>query len=146
MDYHLNSKNDIEDILPSNEVIIFIFLFQEAKKDNYNYKHNDLLETELFKPDLHLKDSNNNIDNNSNSNGNLNEKEKEERKFYDNLINVIVTQENIIDSCKSNKESLEIFNNEITKNIMEFKLNSEKYGKYLRLIKNEFQMISDLMR
>lgn len=66
--------------------------------------------------------------------------------FQDYLQNIIKTQEDIIKKTGEANEKLKNTNVIIQDQIENFKMHSERYGKYLILIKNELQLISDTMK
>ena len=66
--------------------------------------------------------------------------------FQKELLNIINKQEKILSSTSTINEKFGV-SNEITKEqIMSFKTNIDKYGKYLIMIKKELGMISDTMK
>jgi hypothetical protein len=67
-------------------------------------------------------------------------------KFYDDLKMVIKTQENILISTLMAKEKIKYANEISLDQLKNFKDNSQKYGKYMKLIHDELNQISDLMK
>jgi hypothetical protein len=67
-------------------------------------------------------------------------------KFYDDLKTVIKTQENILISTLMAKEKIKYANEISLDQLKNFKDNSQKYGKYMKLIHDELNQISDLMK
>ena len=66
--------------------------------------------------------------------------------FQKELLNIIQKQEKILISTSTINEKFDI-SNEITKEqISSFKVNIDKYGKYLLMIKKELGIISDTMK
>ena len=62
------------------------------------------------------------------------------------MLNIIQKQEKILISTSTINEKFDI-SNEITKEqISSFKVNIDKYGKYLLMIKKELGIISDTMK
>lgn len=86
-----------------------------------------------------------NDDKNITEKQNLNSQDNQE-KFYDNLRTVIKTQENILTMTTMAKEKIKYANEISVDHLKSFKDNSMKYGKYLKLIHEELQMISDLTK
>lgn len=75
-----------------------------------------------------------------------NRKEANSKKFYDHLQNVIKTQEEILSSTTTVKEKLKFTNDSSIEQLKQFKDNSMKYGKFLKMINEELHLISDLIR
>jgi hypothetical protein len=71
---------------------------------------------------------------------------EEKSKFYDNLRTVIKTQENILTMTCMAKEKIKYANEISVDQLKNFKENSLKYGKYLKMIHEELQMVGDLMK
>ena len=78
--------------------------------------------------------------------------EKEDEKIDPNLIfqkellNIIDKQEKILSSTSTINEKFDVSNQVTKEQIASFKINIDKYGKYLLMIKKELGMISDTMR
>lgn len=67
-------------------------------------------------------------------------------KYYDHLQMVIKNQEHILEKTSLAKEKLK-YGNEISLDQLKiFKENSNKYGKYLKMIQGELQSVSDLLK
>jgi hypothetical protein len=82
--------------------------------------------------------TNSNINSSLNTDSNL--------KFYENLRSVIKTQENILNMTGMASEKIKYANEISLDQLNKFQENSLEYGKYLKLIHEELQMIGDLMK
>ena len=122
---------------------------EEIKKENENeIKENNSQNKE--NSENNVTEENNNI-----NQENMNNTKKTEIKdegidphliFQKELLNIIQKQEKILTSTSTINEKFGI-SNEITKEqISSFKVNIDKYGKYLLMIKKELGMISDTMK
>lgn len=76
----------------------------------------------------------------------MSENKEEKLKFYDNLRTVIKTQGNILTMTSMAKEKIHMANEISIDQLKNFKDNSQKYGKYLKMIHEELQLVSDLMK
>jgi len=76
----------------------------------------------------------------------MSENKEEKLKFYDNLRTVIKTQGNILTMTSMAKEKIHMANEISIDQLKNFKDNSQKYGKYLKMIHEELQIVSDLMK
>lgn len=111
----------------------------DQKSINPETSHSDEVE---FNKELNSSNQTNNIEL-----GSINDKlDQETPKFYEDLKLVIRTQENILSSTSMAKEKLKYANEISVDQLKNFKDNSNKYGKYLKLIHDELSQISDLMR
>jgi hypothetical protein len=70
----------------------------------------------------------------------------ESTKFYEHLNHIVKTQENILTMTLMAKEKIKYANQISLDQIKSFKENSFKYGKYLKLIHEELQMTSDVLK
>ena len=66
--------------------------------------------------------------------------------FQKELLNIIDKQEKILSSTSTINEKFDVSNQVTKEQIASFKINIDKYGKYLLMIKKELGMISDTMR
>ena len=66
--------------------------------------------------------------------------------FQKELLNIIQKQEKILNATSTINEKFDVSNQITKEQIASFKINIDKYGKYLLLIKKELGMISDTMR
>ena len=79
-------------------------------------------------------------------------KDKEEEKidphliFQKELLDIINKQEKILSATSTINEKFDVSNQITKEQIASFKINIDKYGKYLLMIKKELGMISDTMR
>jgi hypothetical protein len=74
------------------------------------------------------------------------EHKEDKSKFYDNLRTVIKTQGNILTMTSMAKEKIHMANEISIDQLKNFKDSSQKYGKYLKMIHEELQLVSDLMK
>jgi hypothetical protein len=77
---------------------------------------------------------------------NLHTKEKTQIIFHENLEKIKKIQKNVISSLQLTKEKITSANEISVDQIKEFKENSTKYGKYLKLIHGELVIVQDLMK
>jgi hypothetical protein len=73
-------------------------------------------------------------------------KEKTKIIFHENLEKIKKIQKNVISSLQLTKEKITSANEISIDQIKEFKENSNKYGKYLKLIHGELVVVQDLMK
>ena len=104
-----------------------------------------------IKEENNIKENENKIDTEKNQT-NVKEKQTKDEKidphliFQKELLTIIKKQQQILTSTSTINEKFGV-SNEITKEqIASFKINIDKYGKYLIMIKKELGMISDTMR
>ena len=104
-----------------------------------------------IKEENNIKENENKIDTEKNQT-NVKEKQTKDEKidphliFQKELLTIIKKQQQILTSTSTINEKFGV-SNEITKEqIATFKINIDKYGKYLIMIKKELGMISDTMR
>ena len=104
-----------------------------------------------IKEENNIKENENKVDTEKNQT-NVTEKQTKDEKidphliFQKELLTIIKKQQQILTSTSTINEKFGV-SNEITKEqIATFKINIDKYGKYLIMIKKELGMISDTMR
>ena len=104
-----------------------------------------------IKEENNIKENENKVDTEKNQT-NVKEKQTKDEKidphliFQKELLTIIKKQQQILTSTSTINEKFGV-SNEITKEqIATFKINIDKYGKYLIMIKKELGMISDTMR
>ena len=104
-----------------------------------------------IKEENNIKENENKVDTEKNQT-NVKENETKDEKmdphliFQKELLTIIKKQQQILTSTSTINEKFGV-SNEITKEqIASFKINIDKYGKYLIMIKKELGMISDTMR
>ena len=113
---------------------------KEYKNDNDNIIKEDQKENEKEKEIKKDGDNKNDI------------KDKEEEKidphliFQKELLDIINKQEKILSATSTINEKFDVSNQITKEQIASFKINIDKYGKYLLMIKKELGMISDTMR
>ena len=66
--------------------------------------------------------------------------------FQKELLDIIKKQEKILNATSTINEKFDVSNQITKEQISSFKVNIDKYGKYLLMIKKELGMISDTMR
>ena len=66
--------------------------------------------------------------------------------FYENLMKVISTQENILNITSNSRDKLIVINGVAHEQLKNFKENYTKYGKFFKLIQTELASIADLMK
>ena len=66
--------------------------------------------------------------------------------FQKELLNIIKKQEKILNATSTINEKFDVSNQITKEQISSFKVNIDKYAKYLLMIKKELGMISDTMR
>ena len=71
---------------------------------------------------------------------------KSNTKFYEKLLNMINTQENILNLTGLSKEKIMSVNIIANEQLTNFKENYTKYGKYFKLIQTELALIADNMK
>ena len=115
----------------------------EEKKDDdtetENKKQNEKETDNNPKTKIDNKDENENNDKNE-------EKIDPNLIFQKELLNIISKQEKILSATSTINEKFNVSNQITKEQIASFKVNIDKYGKYLLLIKKELGMISDTMR
>ena len=116
----------------------------EEKKE---YKNNNIIkENEKEKENEREKEIKKDGDNKNDI------KDKEEEKidphliFQKELLDIINKQEKILSATSTINEKFDVSNQITKEQIASFKINIDKYGKYLLMIKKELGMISDTMR
>ena len=84
---------------------------------------------------------------------NVEDKKEEEKEtidphliFQKELLDIIKKQEKILNATSTINEKFDVSNQITKEQISSFKVNIDKYGKYLLMIKKELGMISDTMR
>ena len=113
---------------------------KEYKNDNDNIIKEDQKENEKEKEIKKDGDNKNDI------------KDKEEEKidphliFQKELLDIINKKEKILSATSTINEKFDVSNQITKEQIASFKINIDKYGKYLLMIKKELGMISDTMR
>ena len=138
---------------------------KEIKNENNIIKENNESQNEEKKE--YKNDNDNIIKEDQKENEKENEKEKEIKKDGDNkndikdkeeekidphlifqkeLLDIINKQEKILSATTTINEKFDVSNQITKEQIASFKINIDKYGKYLLMIKKELGMISDTMR
>ena len=119
--------------------------FQNEEKKEY--KNNNIIkENEKEKENEREKEIKKDGDNKNDI------KDKEEEKidphliFQKELLDIINKQEKILSATSTINEKFDVSNQITKEQIASFKINIDKYGKYLLMIKKELGMISDTMR
>ncbi len=72
--------------------------------------------------------------------------EEKKASFYESLIDIQKIQMNILKKTAMSKEKIKNVNEIGLTQLNEFKENSQKYGKYLKGIHSELNMITDLLK
>jgi len=97
-----------------------------------------------------IENSNQKIDDNTIKSNIANEtklnQEPAQQKFYENLINAINIQENILNLTSLSKEKITTVNSIGIEQLQNFKENYTKYGKYFKLIQTELAGVADLIK
>ena len=132
------NKNKEENYITDNKIII---------------ENKIKIETNNKKEEIKEKDNEAKIqENNENEKIKVENNEKEGEKidphliFQKELLNIIDKQEKILSATSTINEKFDVSNQITKEQIASFKINIDKYGKYLLMIKKELGMISDTMR
>ena len=155
-----NKENNIENKespkeIPNKEQGDIKVSEDQKKLETIPTKEKELkMENEIkneIKEENNIKENENKVDTEKNQT-NVTEKQTKDEKidphliFQKELLTIIKKQQQILTSTSTINEKFGV-SNEITKEqIATFKINIDKYGKYLIMIKKELGMISDTMR
>ena len=150
-----NENKESSNLIPNKEENNIKVSEEQKNLDTETIKKEELKQENNIKNEI--KDENTSKENENKDNIEENKKDIKEKQtkdekidphliFQKELLTIIKKQQQILTSTSTLNEKFGI-SNEITKEqIASFKVNIDKYGKYLIMIKKELGMISDTMK